>query len=129
RSKKLLGALIVKNQKDLELGDYTLVNMLFSLIQRELNQTKKIYFSTAKYPILDISLGGVGFIVEDPKLFSFFQLGEEIMIEIFIREISAILSIVVRNTTLQEDNKLRVGGQFQNLTQEESLFLQNFYNL
>ncbi|MCX8000601.1 MAG: hypothetical protein N3A69_16900, partial [Leptospiraceae bacterium] len=84
RSKKLLGALTVKNKKDLELGDYTLVNMLFSLIQRELNQTKKIYFSTEKFPVLDISLGGVGFLVENPALFSYFQLGEEIMLEIFM---------------------------------------------
>lgn len=127
RSKKLLGALTVKNKKDLELGDYTLVNMLFSLIQRELNQTKKIYFSTEKFPVLDISLGGVGFLVENPALFSYFQLGEEIMLEIFKGEISAIVSIVVRNTTPLENNKLRVGGQFQNLTQEESLFLKNFY--
>ncbi len=128
RSKKLLGVLVVKNQKDLELGDYTLTNMLFSLLQRELNQNKKIYLSTEKFPILDISMGGVGFLITDPKLFSYFQVGEELMLEIFLGEISWNFSTIVRNTNLLEKDKLRVGVQFQNLTQEESLFLESFYS-
>lgn len=127
RSKKLLGALIIKNQKDLELGDYTLTNMLFSLLQRELNQNKKIYLSTEKFPILDISMGGVGFLIDDSKLFPYFQIGEEFMLEIFLGETSWNFSTIVRNTNLLENNKLRVGVQFQNLTPEESLFLENFY--
>lgn len=128
RSKKLLGALVVKNQKDLELGDYTLTNMLFSLLQRELNQTKKIYLSTEKFPVLDISMGGVGFFIDDPKLFPYFQVGEELMLEIFLGGISWNFSAIVRNTNLLEDKKLRIGAQFQNLTPEESLFLENFYS-
>ena len=128
RSKKLVGALIVKHNQDLEMGDYTLVNMLFSFLQRELNKNKKLAFSNEECKIIDISIGGVGFIVERQETFSYFEVGREMIVEIYLAGVSALLSLIIRNTRMLDEKKLRVGAEFKDIGQEERVFIQNFYS-
>jgi hypothetical protein len=128
RSKKILGYVSVQNESEMELGDFTLVNLICATIQKSINQIQEIILTSEQCSVLDISLGGVGFLIKQENLFPEFETGQEFILELFIGGVSAIFSIIVRNVNILEGKGKRVGAEFKDNGEEEIIFLKSFYH-
>jgi hypothetical protein len=127
RGKIMVGYLKMTHSMELEYEDFSLLNMLQSLITKEINQRDIFLFSDEKAKIIDMSKGGVGFIHPRAGYEDAFKIGKKILFEMHMdKGLFAVFHVIVRNIRIHEEQFLRVGCEFFDLTEEESIFLQNF---
>ncbi|MCB1177012.1 MAG: PilZ domain-containing protein [Leptospiraceae bacterium] len=127
KGKILLGYIKVRTEIEFELDDVTFINTFVNNFTRIINKEEGFEFSKEKGKILDLSNSGVGFLHPRIGYENVFRVGEKVLMEMHMdKGLFANFQIIIRNNSNINENSQRIGAEFFELSEEESIFLKNF---